>query len=1461
MTNVLLLATAWGPRHGGINAFNRDFAIGLKDVLANNGIVYCAVLRPTREDREAASHCGVTLIDVDRDPSSDRYDPAWAFEIRDHLREKHGDPPIDWWIGHDLISIEAALRGREATNYGGVAAIKHTSHFDFKSRQYGKGSRAVGPYDEQVTLFNKADRHFGVGPLLTAKMQDQLNADSAVMLVPGFPEGFEGRPPGDDLKLTTFGRMDRLSDRIKQGSLAVAGLARACCEARQVAEKHGPRSILAANPAIQVIGITEGASEEEDALRRLAEERCPGLNVIPMPFDEDRQLVLNRVRRSNIALMLSTHEGFGLTGWEAVAAGTPLIVGEDSGLFRLISAPGGEEDKGRVVAIRVEGTIRADADPPFTMADEERAAQAIAKVANDLAAWRVKADALRTSLIQRYGCTWQDTAKTFLDALGEPPGSRAGGEPDNRPPPDAPPALIRMPEVPAFDPATSSPRLLLLPESGVVPFHASREALVHEVIAWADEGNLPVGLRLDVGAGGAGKTRLMLEVCRRLNQRSNWFAGLLHTDEPLDRACQKLLAEGRNAFVVVDYAETRPKDVVTLVSTARQSVTAGQTVRFALLARAAGDWWRRLDRHAGGDPGLVVVLTESKTKRGAYRLDGAKLEPDERRELYATAAGVFAEALKLSAPAETPELTEDYFGEPLYVLTAALAAVEGDGAADGRGLQQFLLRRERDYWRRLLLDRDLGDKAVDLVELALAHVTLVGGTDSAEKTRELLARTPRVRTLDEGKRDWIIDVLRELYPRGGGVEALGPDLLGERLVAEALALDDGLLDAALGPNAPDADVAPALTVLERLAAQDAEAAGWLDRAVRLAGPKRGKQVVAVVEQGQAQLTRRLEIKLSGSDLGKEGQDLLRALRNAADVNSVDVRPLTALALATQLRRDARHPSVRWKASEARKRIKMLLQLARLRTDLRVFDGAAEAAEEARDLARRALSRSKLDLRLAVEAETVSAIASHKIGRFTAALEEAQRAGRLARDAVFDATPVELARTLGNSSVALGNLGRHDEALKAAKESLDLLSGLRARQPDAYAADLATSLGNLANQLHAVGEYNEALKAAKEGLAFDRELHAQQPDAYASDLAHSLSNLANFLSDVGHYDEALEAATEGLALDREMHARQPDAYAADLATSLSNLANHLNAVGEYDEALKAAKEGLALERALHARQPEAYAADLATSLGNLGNHLSAVGHYDEALKAAKEGLALRRDLHARQPDANAADLARALNNLGTQFDDVGRYDEALEAAGDGLALRRELHARLPNVYAADLARSLGNLANYLNSVGRYDEALKAGNEALHRLDGRLGPKDGDLRAYAKLVRCNARIGLGEPAEGLVEAQEAVAAFAASRSRNSDRVMARVRARVAAARAAAAALSPNDAFPIVAEAWADVLARFRERPVVFSRELARLLPLVHALNGGTPCLEVPDGLDAALAAAEESRAVMVARSEES
>ena len=64
MPNFVLLATAWGPKYGGINAFNMDFASGLACYLGDSGQVFCAVFRPTAEDCETARAKGVHLSEA-----------------------------------------------------------------------------------------------------------------------------------------------------------------------------------------------------------------------------------------------------------------------------------------------------------------------------------------------------------------------------------------------------------------------------------------------------------------------------------------------------------------------------------------------------------------------------------------------------------------------------------------------------------------------------------------------------------------------------------------------------------------------------------------------------------------------------------------------------------------------------------------------------------------------------------------------------------------------------------------------------------------------------------------------------------------------------------------------------------------------------------------------------------------------------------------------------------------------------------------------------------------------------------------------------------------------------------------------------------------------------------------------------------------------------------------------------
>ena len=232
MANILLLATAWGPKHGGINAFNMDFAQGLVTYLHGAGRVFCAVLDASHADLAEAEARGVTLLSIERSPESASYDRSWAYDVWKRLQSQYPGQIIDWWVGHDVVSGAAAVEGPSVARYGHTAVIMHMSYIDYAGMKHSSGVNAVEKEAQQRQIFTQAHKHFAVGPLLRDAMHDMVDGD-VTMLVPGFAT-ISPKPSTARLTLITFGRMDRASDRIKQGSLAVAGFASACRQARDI---------------------------------------------------------------------------------------------------------------------------------------------------------------------------------------------------------------------------------------------------------------------------------------------------------------------------------------------------------------------------------------------------------------------------------------------------------------------------------------------------------------------------------------------------------------------------------------------------------------------------------------------------------------------------------------------------------------------------------------------------------------------------------------------------------------------------------------------------------------------------------------------------------------------------------------------------------------------------------------------------------------------------------------------------------------------------------------------------------------------------------------------------------------------------------------------------------------------------------------------------------------------------
>jgi tetratricopeptide (TPR) repeat protein len=240
---------------------------------------------------------------------------------------------------------------------------------------------------------------------------------------------------------------------------------------------------------------------------------------------------------------------------------------------------------------------------------------------------------------------------------------------------------------------------------------------------------------------------------------------------------------------------------------------------------------------------------------------------------------------------------------------------------------------------------------------------------------------------------------------------------------------------------------------------------------------------------------------------------------------------------------------------------------------------------------------------------------------------------------------ERARILNNLGAFYSELGRREEALRAAERASKIYERLAKQNPDAFEPDLALSLNNLGNRYSAVGRREEALGAAERASKIYRRLAKQNPDAFEPDLAASLNNLGNRYSALGKREEALGAAERAVEIRERLAKQNPDAFAPDLASSLNNLGIRYSALGRREEALRAAERAVEIRERLAKQNPDAFEPDLATSLGALGSVWRELNPV-EAINAFRRGIEKLRRMFLRHPAAFAQLMAALLRDYVT-----------------------------------------------------------------------------------------------------------------------------------------------------------------------------------------------------------------------
>jgi tetratricopeptide (TPR) repeat protein len=355
---------------------------------------------------EAAS-AQVTLLSLGRD-SDHEFDAKWCDQIGQLLLQVAPVSSVCWWIGHDVKSGEIALEMSRSSGSGRNALIMHMSYDDYqyaKNPEAGAAARAV---ERQRKAFAHADMAFAVGPLLYVRVQGLRSSGAPCrQLIPGLSDPATELPRGR-LSAITFGRFEPTEALIKQAPLAVAGFASAFKAGRDM------RVAAFEDAALHVVGVPD---DQVSALNKLAEKYAGRLlNVRIHNFLENRSQLRSRLEQANLSMMLSWHEGFGLTGWEAIGMGIPTIISRESGVFRLLNEIGGQAT-GCIQVLDVRGSSSMY---KFTRSDLDELRQTILRIGMNLGKCLANADKLSRLLRTQQCYTWSATAMTLARALELP---------------------------------------------------------------------------------------------------------------------------------------------------------------------------------------------------------------------------------------------------------------------------------------------------------------------------------------------------------------------------------------------------------------------------------------------------------------------------------------------------------------------------------------------------------------------------------------------------------------------------------------------------------------------------------------------------------------------------------------------------------------------------------------------------------------------------------------------------------------------------------------------------------------------------------------------------------------------------------------------------------------------------------------------------------------------------------
>jgi glycosyltransferase involved in cell wall biosynthesis len=1223
MTTLISFATSWGPQWGGINAFNTDFLRHLATAYPHELQVVCLVLNAEHTTiAETKRNCGITLVSLDQQ-DTDAFGPELESLAWDKLQAVQPSINIDQstvWLGHDRITGAIALKAAQRRS-GRSALIHHMSYEHYENYVAGSAT-ADQKVNEQRTLFKAANHCFAIGPLLKAALEDLIDSSAIHELIPGLADIEPRGTPPNRFKIFLSGRLGSDSEKLKQAKLGLASFAHAVkkCDA----DSAYPDALRSENePQLRLRGLSwdENVHSKEEFTRSAAEQETRSfvqehagrqLSLSLLPFTQDRQALFDELRGCSAALMPSWHEGFGLVAWEAIAAGVPLVLSQKSGVYKLLQA---QRLDNLVESINPRGIAAA---PHFHGDDKEEVSQALIQIAKDPSKYRKNASYLREALFSA-NCTWKHCAQQFAQHAGLL-------HPQEKAEAIAVPAalpqiehksgtahtqasvteskLLEMPEPRWHAQAGLSLSQLLRAEEALVPFDPARQPFLNKQIEWAEKDKAVLSVRLLVGEGGCGKTRLALQMCQDLTAQG-WLAGLLpgQTSQSMQTLALRLLAKANTnqpVLVVVDYAETRQAAVLDLLTYLQNPhlVSADHApIRVLLLARSGGEWWMQFPNQRQACESLLLAAT------GPYTLPQLHMTLAEREHAYIEAKSHFANRLQLSDTPLVPDLQADHFANPLPLQMAALLVLHGQTHDTTSALTRALVAHEKRYWTQATAHIPLAIQHPQAASVLMTLVTLAGQVNS---TRDISPTWEACAYPKELLRPlWA--VLQPLYSGTQGLQGLRPDLLGEALVTQTLLGQDGeSVLSALFESKQNEWSNHALAVLARILRTRDDIAQVVQKPLQSHLPHLCNGLCDTLIATHCPPLSTLAIDSFNALTPARKQQVAGVLESRFEE---DILPINAWALAVRTHQ---------------------------------LQQAQEKLNKERKLS------EKATLALA-GAFFRHALAQYRIGNTAQAITSGKPGLALNRQ-LHEKAPnnlnykSNLAGSLANLSSFLSIGGQNDQALVLSGEALAHLEDLAIQESALFTPDWALGLNNHANRLAAAGQHDQALALSEKALNLRKALAEEHQGRFTPAWATSLNNHANRLAAAGQHDQALALSEQALKLHKELAEEHPARFTPEWATSLNNHANRLAAAGWHDQALALSEQALKLNDELTKQQPARFTRDWAISLNTHAYLYANLGDIEKAIVMTTQCVDLQARLAEQSLASNQTDWIKSSCNL-------------------------------------------------------------------------------------------------------------------------------------------------------------------------------------------------------------------------